>query len=973
MNTRSITFLLATFVAFPAFAGEIHFDFEGSPEGASPQNHDPLDGWRVVEGQLGDLRGKLEHFRNSPDVPFNKEGKYYLTTLDKNGRSTDSMRGVMESPVWRNEGEVVSLLVGGGSHANTYVALCDAESGEEIYQARGENIEKFERVEWNTSDYMGKRLFLRLFDTHQGGWGHLAIDDVRAEGEIDVEATEDHFKHRSLVANLPMPPRPDPQAFEQPEVIAQPILFVTRKQYKPDHHNTATLFQTGEINTSSFTGGSALKKIDFSKAGPDGEPGEVTTLLECPQGVIRDPDVHFDGDRILFSMRKEIEDDYHLFEIDADGTNLRQLTAGSGLSDIDPIYLPDDRILFASTREPKYCMCNRHIMCNLYTMDADGANIQQIGHSTLFEGHPSLLPDGRVLYDRWEYVDRNFGDAQGCWVTNPDGTQHLIYYGNNTNSPGAVLDNRAVPNTSWIISTFSSCHDRPWGALALIDRSKGIDLQEPVLRTWPTEARELIGVGNYDTFKRVQPKYEDPFPLSKERFLCSRQVGQGEKMGIYLLDLQGHETLLYQEPDGVPLGCYDPMPLRARSRPPVLMPRTDLSQGTGAFYVSDVYIGTGMEKIPRGTVKWLRVVESPEKRFWTQQRWNGSGTQAPGMAWDDFNNKRILGTVPVEQDGSAHFEVPADTFLYFQLLDAKGRMVQSMRSGTIVRPGEQQGCIGCHEDRLDAVAPRRTVQALLRGPSPLEPWYGAPRLFNYVEEVQPVFDEHCLECHDYGKPGAEKVCLAGDRNLIFNCSYFELRKNKKYVNVPGAGPHPVFPPRSWGSSVSRLAEVVLEGHGDPQPDAELDLSKEDQDRVITWIDINAPYYPRYASAYPEHLFGRCPLDSSRLDALSELLGVNLKNQTNANQISFTRPAKSPALSRLETGSDAYGKAVAMIEKGKQMLQHRPRADMPEFHLTSPKEIAAEEKYQMMLQAEIERRKAIIQGEKQYDVGIDTEE
>ena len=236
----------------------------------------------------------------------------------------------------------------------------------------------------------------------------------------------------------------------------------------PDHHNTATLFQTGEINAQKFQGGSAIRTIDFARG------GAMSTLLDLPRGVARDIDVSFDGRRILFSMRRNAADDYHIYEMNADGSGLRQLTYGPGISDIDPIYLADERILFSSTREPKYCMCNRHIMCNLFTMDADGANIQQIGHSTLFEGHPSLLPDGRIIYDRWEYVDRNFGDAQGAWVCNPDGTNHAIYWGNNTNSPGAVLDNRAIPGTDLLICTFSSCHDRPWGALAIVDRRLGI-------------------------------------------------------------------------------------------------------------------------------------------------------------------------------------------------------------------------------------------------------------------------------------------------------------------------------------------------------------------------------------------------------------------------------------------------------------------------------------------------------------------
>jgi len=503
-----------------------------------------------------------------------------------------------------------------------------------------------------------------------------------------------------------------------PLVSSRPLLFVARPQYRADHHNTATMFQTGEINTGSFQGGGALKTIDLAT-------GAVTTLLDVPDGVARDPDVSFDGTRILFSMRRNREDDYHIYEINADGSGLRQITFGSGLSDIDPIYLPDERILFTSTREPKYCMCNRHIMGNLFTMDADGSNMQQIGRSTLHEGHAALLPDGRILYDRWEYVDRNFGDAQGVWSCNPDGTNHAVYWGNNTNSPGAVLDARVIPGTELMLANFSSCHDRPWGALAIVDRRLGLDGRTPVLRTWPADAIELVGKGNYDTFVGVNPKYEDPYPLSDKVFLCARMTGRGEETGIYLLDTFGNEVLLHVESPG----CFDPMPLGPRPRPPIIPSRIDLTKTEGYYYVENVYVGTGMETIEPGSVKYLRVVESPEKRFWTGPAWDGgTGQQAPGMAWNDFNNKRIIGTAPVEPDGSAYVAVPADTFVYFQLLDERGMMIQSMRSGTIVRPGETSGCVGCHEPRHSSAQWQNVGTAWQQGPRHLEPWYGPPRL-----------------------------------------------------------------------------------------------------------------------------------------------------------------------------------------------------------------------------------------------------
>jgi hypothetical protein len=745
-----------------------------------------------------------------------------------------------------------------------------------------------------------------------------------------------------------------------PLLTAQPLLFVVRHQYKRDHHNTETMFQTGEINTGSFQGPGAIKALDLAHG------GTVRTLLEVPDGVARDPDVSFDGRKVLFSMRRHRSDDYHLYEIGADGSGLVQLTFGAGVSDIDPIYLPNGQICFTSTREPKYCMCNRHIMGNLYTMDADGANLQQIGHSTLHEGHASLMPDGRILYDRWEYVDRDFGDAQGVWTVNPDGTNHAVYFKNNTNSPGAALDPRIIPGTQQLICTFSSCHDRPWGAIAIVDRRRGTDMREPVLRTWPAEAINLVGRGNYDAFTRVSPKYEDPYPLSDKYFLCARMTGRSkdpEEMGIYLLDLFGNEVLVYSEPPG----CFDPMPLGPRVRAPAVPPRVDWTREEGYFYVADVYRGTGMERIPRGTVKRLRVVESPEKRFFTGPGWDGgTGQQAPGMAWNDFNNKQIWGSVPVEADGSAYFAVPADRFVYFQILDERGMMVQSMRSGTIVRPGETAGCVGCHDGRREAIPSGPQPLAVRRAASPIEPWHSAPRTFSYAAEVQPALDKHCVGCHDYGKPAGKKLNLAGDRGLIFNTSYVELR-SKNWVRVVGAGPFQVQMPKTWGAHASRLAKYLWEGHGDTEIDRQIKLDPESIDRLITWIDINAPYYPEYAGAFPDHLYGRCPLDARQLDRLGKLTGLKLQDHRHLIAVSFTRPELSPCLEALAAArGPAYQEALEIVRAGRKTLETSPNDETPGFRLVGPADVLREEKYRSRRQIESQMRGAIRAGRKLYD-------
>ena len=798
-----------------------------------------------------------------------------------------------------------------------------------------------------------------------------------------LRAEFDKLKREALIAN--------------PLVSGQPILFVVRPQYPSDHHSTATLFQTGEVNTDRFIGGGAMKTIHF------GRGGEVKTLVELPGGVARDPDVHFDGKRIVFSMRHDREDDYHIHQINADGTGLEQLTFGSGLSDVDPIYLPEGRICFASTRDLKYCQCFRNAMVNLYVMEADGSNVRQIGRNDLSEAHPSLMADGRILYDRWEYVDRHYGPSFGLWTMHPEGTRQALFYGNNAWSPGAIHDARIIPGTGRLVAVLGACHDRPWGAVAIIDRGRGLDGMDPLVRTWPADVRRFMSnrrvfrgdndlydprraqmsptghpsTPQIDLFKSLRPKYEDPYPLSEKHFLCSRMTGKGEQTALFLLDVFGNEIMLHQEGPG----CFDPMPIAAGPRPRVLPSGVDPAGETGTFYVADVYRGTGMETVPRGAIKTLRVVEAPPKRFWTVQAWGWDSQVSPAMNFNSTNNKRILGDAPVESDGSAYFQVPADKFIFFQALDADGMMVQSMRSGTTVRPGETIGCVGCHEDRLSTLRPGSGLgpMALRRAASSLKPWYGPPREFNYLSEVQPVFDKHCVSCHDYGKEAGEGLNLAGDLGLVFNTSYLEIRRksslrwfpegvdaDKRLVKVVDDGPPEVLPPYAWGSHRSKLVDVIRAEHYDVR------LDHQSIDRIVTWIDVNAPYYGAYASAYRDNQFGRSPLDPGQLARLRELTGVPLDSgrmgaELTGSPVNFTRPELSPCLARFQDKNDpGYPEALAIIRAGRQMLAKRPRADMPGFQPVSRQDLIRRDKHDFQTKMEAQARQAVLEGKKYHE-------
>ena len=801
-------------------------------------------------------------------------------------------------------------------------------------------------AEWQSAEAAVKELGSKFADYPAAQFlGELAA--VRQSGE---RTRLESLLHRALVR-------------ENPIVNGSEIAFAVHGKWWCDHHNTATIFQCGEVNGGFYNTEGSLRALDP-------KTGVVRDIVPLVKGrTIRDPEVDYDGERIVFSMRTGYADDYHIYEVKPDGSGLRQLTREKGVSDIDPVYLPDGDIIFSSTRNPKYCMCNRHIMANLYRMRANGANIHQIGVSTLFEGHSTVLADGRILYDRWEYVDRNFGDAQGLWVCNQDGTKHAIYWGNNTTSPGGVINARPLPGGK-VIAILSSCHDRPWGALGIIDRSRGIDGQEPVVRTWPAEYRACIHAGgrqDYDSSRTLFCKYADPYPLDSAHFLCTRQTARGDELALYYLDLHGNEVLVHRDVANV----YSPVVIAQRARPRVQNVQRNFRHpnATGRFLVQDVYTGTHMQGVKRGTVKALRIVESPEKRNWTgPQGWQGHGEMAPAMNWHSFENKRILGTVPVEKDGSAYFELPANTFVYFQALDAEGKMVQSMRSGAYVQPGELYGCVGCHENRVVQAPPAATpTLAAQREPSKLDGAYNLrglekgtpPHFYSFQREVQPVFDRSCVKCHDYGTKGGEKLNLSGDLGAYFATSYVDLWV-RGAIKCIGGGPAETQPAYSWGSHASKLTKMLY-GHGSVQ------LSDDDRDRIITWMDINAPYYPQYETAYPATPGGRCPLTREELAKLTALTGVHIANTHAARQreqLDFSRPECSRIL-RPVKGKAAYYEALALIAQGAARLAKVPRCDMAGF-VPCEKDRAREARYQRRLEAERNAYKAISEGREIFD-------
>jgi len=775
-----------------------------------------------------------------------------------------------------------------------------------------------------------------------------------------------------------------------------PILYTVRV---PDRDGTH-----GYMRPRCFSRmGATLKVLDPAS-------GKTRGLVSAPKGIIRRPCVHFDGRRVVFSMCKNSSGRFHIYEIEVDPETLfsgegevepRQLTFAPDVYDVDPIYLPGGKIAFCSTRDHKYVPCAGQLVPQLFRMDGDGANIHQITRSTVHENELSLMPDGRILYSRWDYVDRNFGDGHGFWVTNPDGTSQAVVWGNNTSHPAAPWTARMMSDGR-ILCILGNHHGSLGGALGLIDPRKGIDGRDSIVRTWPEdvikrfanppklvlpkdrkpgagvakmtsiwpeEARALLPVshdyrvhGWNDALGNVKPWYNCPFPLNETHFVCSIAPKRGAAAAVYLGDIDGNEVKIHEEGPG----CYDPMPLAPSPRPVSIVSTRDYGDAEGHFHIQNVYEGTHMQGVERGTIKFVRVVEARSKRGKAGHIWRALGHQESPIGWSGFLAKRILGTAPVEDDGSASFMVPSDRFLYFQLLDKDGMMVHSMRSGTSIHSGESQGCIGCHESRLSAGAqgePRKLTKALAREPSKLIPWYGEPRVFSYMAEVQSVLDKHCMPCHDFDGKGARKIILAGDKGFGFNASYAELQ-SKGYTGAIGAGPAGHLPPKTWGSHTSPLISMLGKGH------QKVRLDKESMSRLVTWIDLNAPYYPTGYSARNGPAPGRNPLTREQSKRLYKLTGLTENELHKADlytgpKVSFDRPRLSPCLD-LATNAADHAELLTIIQAGKGSLEALPRADMPGFSTLHDRDEKAKAHRAKYARIEQEVRQAIRDGRKVYD-------
>lgn len=683
------------------------------------------------------------------------------------------------------------------------------------------------------------------------------LTELAKHGDVsDGDLRQLHLQASSLKRRI---------AFSNPLLDIDKLLFIKR-------HDSAGVFHMCDqyYGCNAVPGGGLYVLAD-----PFGPQPKLTNLLadsivengrlkgqKLAGGSFLSPELSFDGQTILFAYTQakawdkyqgeeayewKPEYSFHIFKCHADGTGLVQLTDGPA-NDFDPCFLPNGRIAFISERRGGYLRCGRN--CPVYTlhsMESDGSDIVTLSFHETHEWHPSVTNDGMLVYTRWDYVDRDTNIAHHIWTSFPDGRDPRSPHGNyperRENRPWMEMSIRAVPDSHKFVAVTGAHHGHAFGSLILIDPYAVDDNAESQLTRLTPEVPFAEAEGGKDDIQKNMV-YGTPWPLSDDDFLCVYDP-QCQNYGLYWIDRFGNKELIYRDPQ---ISCLDPIPLRPRFKPPTIPDQTNqtavairasgnASEQCATVAVIDVYDADFAW--PEGTtIEALRVIQVLPKT-----------TPPPnqpriGIA-NQTNARAVLGTVPVEEDGSIFFEAPPGKEIYFQALDQRGMAVQSMRSGTYLHPGERMVCQGCHERKSHSpLAPDRVPLALRRKPSTIKPEVDGSNPFNYVRLVQPVLDRNCVACHQDRKAldlTGEITGANGWTRSYTNLAekygfYFHVSNGAIDMGIHG-GSRTIA--GQFGARGAKLLEYMDARHYDVK------LSDEDRQRLTLWLDCNSEFYGSY--------------------------------------------------------------------------------------------------------------------------------
>lgn len=650
--------------------------------------------------------------------------------------------------------------------------------------------------------------------------------------------------------------------FQNPVVDFDQVLFVDMPFPAGSEWNHETRHRLGYM---AVPGGRLLVLEGLSPG------GQLRQLMPQPplHGAFWRPDLSWDAEKVLFCFHPHNEKSFHLYEINIDGSGLRQLTDGP-YDDLDPIYLPDGHLLFSTTRGHTYVRCmpptNAFVLarCN-----ADGKEIYLVSRNNEPDYLPSVLDDGRVIYTRWEYTDKPLWRAQKLWTCNPDGTQVNTLWGNQSVWPDLLKDARQVPGSRRIMFTGSAHHDWFAGSVGMIDPARGLNFPDGLTKITADVEWPECGNGPVDPIESKTyhvsgsyVAYYSPYPLSEQDFLVS--ANRNGKFVLYLMDVDGNRELVYEGVHNI----LHAMPVRPRPVPPVLVDRVAWptvqerhAPKPGVLFSGNVY--EGAPEVLQGKARYLRVlnIEPKTYTYWHKRPALSTGpvvslVQSEGV-------KRILGTVPIEPDGSVAFQAPSGQALHFQLLDEHFRALQTMRSFTGVMPGEERGCLGCHEShsRTPRYPHSTNSLALASEPCTITPPPWGEESVSYPRFVRPVLDQYCAECHaGDGEARAVLDLTARPGFLGFDETYMLLTGNpswgapyqKPEDPPPGFGianmimvegydtrdpaAYVTTPPMTYLSYNSRLIDIAGSGQHYGVKVDPVSLQK-----LIAWVDAMCPY------------------------------------------------------------------------------------------------------------------------------------
>jgi len=608
-------------------------------------------------------------------------------------------------------------------------------------------------------------------------------------------------------------------------------------------------------------------------------------------GHVHGIDLWFEGDRVVFGYARARSDNppdgwldrtqsyrlrrteppIHLFELRLGDYALRQITAGEW-SDLDPAYAPNGDIVFVSERCGTSLQCNEYdkdeTSCNLYVMRPDGRNIRRMSVNKDGDYLPHCLDNGLIAYTRWEYHERSWAFIQSIWTIRPDGAGADALFKQHFVNPWALEDIRSIPGGNKLVAIATGHHTLAAGPLVIVNHNqglnepRGIGIVSPHLLP-PEGGMEGVPVPEGGT-DDAEGYYSTPWALSETTFLAAytHSGKQTDPTGysLYLVDVYGNKELIYRDPA---ISCFYPIPLRPRPIPTVLPDLTDRSQSHATCIIADIAYGN--EEIPPGEIRYLRISEPigwpydnvfGGHRYGEDHRYGGPGAERMNLtSWTPI---RILGDVPIEADGSVQFDVPADTAVYFQLLDKNRMELRRMRSFISFQPGELRSCMGCHESRNEAPAfpsrPATPMKTKRKSAAPIPPPWGGDRPISFLRDVQPVLDKHCAGCHAGLNPAGgldfSGGLLAHDdevpgygHNRAFDTILANQLVSISEVRAQDAG---ITPPYAYGARKSRLITAL----DDERHTKRVAVSAEDRLRLTLWIDANAPYHDRFVNKRP---------------------------------------------------------------------------------------------------------------------------